>query len=260
MQNYSNLQDEQKLEVIYNLYHIEQKSFQEIADMYDTYPNKIRRDAKQFGIKIRTKSEAQKLALETGKHGHPTKGKTRNKETKQKIGKSVMEYWEQIPAKELERRSTIARQNWEALPEEEKKERFEKANQAVRTSSKTGSKLEKFLHSGLLNNGYRVEPQKKNILNTNLHIDLFLPELSIAIEVDGPSHFSPVWGENALKRAQRYDQKKNGILIGKGIKVIRVQQKKDFSNSRSEKILKKLIKSIEEISVSGTKSLVIGDE
>ena len=260
MPNYTNLSSEQKLEVIRDLYQIQKKSFQEIAEIYETYPNKIRRDAKNLGIKIRSKSEAQKLALETGKHKHPTKGTKRTDATKDKIGKSVMNSWEKMSDAELERRSVLAKANWQSLSEDEKQDRFNKANQAVRESSKTGSKLERFLYRGLLSKGYRVEQHKENILNTKLHIDLFLPTISVAIEVDGPSHFEPVWGEEALKRAQAYDNKKTGILIGKGIKLIRIKQKKDFSRARASLILENLLKAIQKTQNQRETYIEIGDE
>jgi very-short-patch-repair endonuclease len=260
MQNYSQYSDSQKTSILHKHYVEENKSFQEIADMYDTYPNRVRRDAKKLGIKIRSKSEAQKLALESGKHKHPTKGTVRTEETKSKIGKSVMSSWDKMSDTELEKRSVLAKANWQSLSEDEKQDRFNKANQAVRESSKTGSKLEKFLYKGLLNNGYRVEQHKQNILNTKLHIDLFLPTISVAIEVDGPSHFEPVWGEEALKRAQAYDNKKTGILIGKGIKLIRIKQKKDFSKARASLILENLLGAIQKTQDQGETYIEIGDK
>lgn len=60
MQNYNQCSDSEKNSLLHKYYIEENKSFQEIADMYDTYPNRIRRDAKKLGIKIRSKSEAQK--------------------------------------------------------------------------------------------------------------------------------------------------------------------------------------------------------
>lgn len=261
MQNYNQCSDSEKHNILHKYYVEQTKSFQEIADMYDTYPNKLRRDAKKFGIKIRTKSEAQKLALETGKHKHPTKGTTRKESTKNKIGKSVMNSWDNLSESELHRRSKIAKNNWDKLSDDEKKLRFEKANIAVRDSSKTGSKLEKFLLSALIENGYRVEPHKEQILsNTKLHIDLFLPTLNIAIEVDGPSHFQPVWGEAALERAQNYDNKKTGLLIGKKINLIRVKQQRDFSKSRASVIFSRLMEAIADIENKGHNYIEIGDE
>jgi hypothetical protein len=60
------------------MYLDDKKSFADIAKEYDTYSNKIRRDAVGFQIPIRDKSDAQKNALKSGKHQHPTKGKERS--------------------------------------------------------------------------------------------------------------------------------------------------------------------------------------
>ena len=93
-----------------------------------------------------------------------------------------------------------------------------------------------------------------------MHIDLFLPELNIAVEVDGPSHFLPVWGEEALKRNQEYDSKKTGLLIGKGINLIRIKQQKDFSKSRAKIIFSRLMEAIADIRNEGKNYIEIGDE
>ncbi len=99
MKNYTDLSDYDKQVILKKYYIKENKSFQDIADMYSTYPNKIRRDAKKLGIKSRNKSEAQKNALQTGKHKHPTKGTERSEDTKNKIGKSIMKAWDSIDDK-----------------------------------------------------------------------------------------------------------------------------------------------------------------
>ena len=261
MQNYNNLSDSEKADIINKLYVEEFRSFQDIAFMYHTYPNKVRRDAQKLGINIRSKSEAQRLALETGKHPHPTKGTTRNPETKQKIGRGVMNSWEHMSKEKLEQRSETARTNWDKLSEEQRKERFEKANEAVRETSRIGSKLERHLHQNLVHEGYRVERHKMQLLsNTKLHIDLFLPEKNIAIEVDGPSHSEPIWGEVALERAKTYDNKKTGLLLGKGLKLIRIKQSKDFSKARGALIAERLLKAIKEIETGTVNYLEIGDE
>lgn len=116
-----------------------------------------------------------------------------------------------------------------------------KANKAVRLASKNGSKLEKFLLNALLDEGFEVEFHKEQALaNTKLQIDLFLPTINTSIEVDGPSHFKPVWGQDVLNRNINYDNKKTGLMIGKGMVVIRVKQTKDFSQSRAAIIWDKL--------------------
>jgi very-short-patch-repair endonuclease len=64
--------------------------------------------------------------------------------------------------------------------------------------------------------------------------------MNVAIEIDGPSHFLPVWGDDALKRNQKYDQKKTGLLLGKGLSLIRVKQQHDYSNARALLVYNKL--------------------
>lgn len=259
---YSELSEKEKTKLITDYYVDQKLSFADIAKKLDTYPNKIRRDAKKLKIDIRDKSSAQKNALESGKHKHPTKGTCRDESTKIKIGMSVLDSWASLSEAELDQRKQKSKEQWEKMSDEQKANIKQSANVAVRNASRTGSKLEKFLLQKLLSDGYRVEFHKVQMLsNTKLHIDLFLPTMNIAIEIDGPSHFVPVWGDDALNRNKNYDNKKNGLLIGKGIKLIRVKQTKDFSNARALLIYKRLIDSIKEISSSQTvKNIEIGDE
>lgn len=261
---YSSLSDKQKKELIHKEYQINKKSFRDIADQVGTYANKIRRDAEKFNIKIRDKSQAQKNALKSGRTAHPTEGKTRSQEVKSKIGMGVLQSWENLDAKTIDSRKAKARQNWENLSDDAKANILKQANDAVREASKKGSKLEIFLLNKLLADGYRVEFHKEqNLLNTKLQIDLFLPTLNVAIEVDGPSHFAPVWGSDALKRNKGYDNKKTGLVLGKGLVLIRIKQVKDFSKSRAELIYSELKHQLDSIKNkfpdSEHRNITIGD-
>lgn len=251
MKDYNKHTDSEKRNLLETHYLKENKSLQDIAKMYNTYPNKIRRDAKKLNIKLRNKSEAQKNALNTGKHKHPTKGKRRTEEVKDKIGAAMLDKWENM---EDDQRMQIAKKSkeaWDKRSEDDKANMLKKANMAVRQASKEGSKLEKFLLNKLLKSGYRVDFHQKQILvNTKLEIDIFLPDKSIAIEVDGPSHFNDIWGQETLKKNQKYDSKKTGLIIGRGLKLIRIAQKYDFSKSRSELLYSRLINIIEDKSLS----------
>ena len=259
---YDSLSENEKTKFITEFYVQQKLSFADIAEKLDTYPNKVRRDAKKLNIGIRNKSDAQKNALNSGKHKHPTKGTIRDESTKIKIGMGVLDSWASLSDAELEQRRQKSKEQWDKMSSEQKANIQQAANVAVRNASKTGSKLEKFLLQKLLSDGYRVEFHKVQLLsNTKLHIDLFLPTMNIAIEIDGPSHFVPVWGDDALTRNKSYDNKKNGLLIGKGIKLIRVRQTKDFSNARALLIYKRLTDSIKEIASSQTiKNIEIGDD
>lgn len=248
MQNYSKLSDIEKQKLIQNLYINKQLSFSDIASTYNTYANKIRRDAIKYKIPIRDKSQAQKNALSTGKHKHPTKGQERCEDVKMKIGKSIINHWQNLPENELVIIKKKAKDNWEKLSEDERMNMQQSAQNAVRESSKTGSKLEKYLFTKLLNSGFKVDFHKEQILsNTKLQIDLFLPTINTAIEIDGPSHFIPVWGEESLKKNIKYDNKKNGLILGKGLVLIRIKQLKDFSPTRAEIIYSKLLGIIKDI-------------
>lgn len=239
---YSELNDNDKKEYLYQKYIIENMSFQNIAKDLGLYANKLRRDAIKFDIPIRNKSQAQSNAIKTGSHKHPTKGKTRDSATKLKIGISVMQNWESMDEETLKDRKDKARQNWLKLSDDKKENMLDKANKAVRETSKTGSKLEKFLLNELINAGFKVDFHKEQVLsNTKLQIDLFLPTINLGIEVDGPSHFENIWGDESLKRNKTYDQKKEGLITGKGLSLIRVRQDGDFSLSRAKVLLDRLL-------------------
>lgn len=262
--NYNKLSDDAKKDFLVQQYEKNNKSFQDIAQICNTYANKIRRDAIKYGIKIKDKSAAQKNALDTGKANHPTKGKTRPEHTKQKIGLSVMKSWEDMDDQTLQQRKDTARKNWESLSDDVKENILREANMAVRVSSREGSKLEKFLLESLIKDGYKVDFHKEqSLLNTKLQIDLFLPTLNIAIEVDGPSHFKPVWGQENLKRNRGYDNKKTGLILGKGLVLIRIKQTKDFSKARAStiySILKTHITNVEQnFPEQDNRNLEIGD-
>lgn len=257
---YSKLSDKEKKREIVRLYQKEKKSLADVAKALGTYANKIRRDAIKFEIKLRDKSSAQSNALKTGKATHPTEGKQHSTESKNKIGKSLMETWENLPQEELDRRSALSKKIWASVPEQEKEQRLKRARDAVRETSKTGSKMEKYILSGLIKEGFKVEPHKEQLLgNTRLHLDLFLPTINVAIEVDGPSHFLPVWGEDALAKTKKYDQKKSGLIVGKGYKLIRVAQLHEYSNARAQKVLEELVKVLSTIGKTKTKIITIED-
>jgi very-short-patch-repair endonuclease len=258
---YNNMNDHQKKELLKIEYEQNKRSFADIADSCGTYSNKILRDAKKFNIKIRDKSEAQKNALSTGKSQHPTQGKKRNSSTKEKIGMGVLKSWENMTTQQLQERKNKSKKQWESMDKYTQENILKKANNAVRLSSKIGSKLERYLLKELLNDGFDVVfHQEQTLANTKLQIDLLLPKLNVAIEVDGPSHFEPVWGEQNLSKNKKYDNKKNGLILGKGLCLIRIKQTKDFSTSRAKIIYDKLRDRLNNLdSLQKNKAIVIGD-
>lgn len=248
MKSYSEYTEDEKHSLIKKLYETDNKSFGDIATMLNTYANRIRRDAIKYKIQIRDKSQAQKNALNTGKHNHPTKGKIRSDSIKEKIGRGVLESWENLSASDLKKRKRKAKENWDKLTDDEKANILNKANKAVREASKQGSKLEKFLVNKLISDGYKIQfHQEQSLVNTKLQIDILIPSINVAIEVDGPSHFKAVWGDDALKKNIKYDQKKTGLILGKGLVLIRIKQNRDFSKSRANLIYIELCQVLDNI-------------
>ena len=98
-----------------------------------------------------------------------------------------------------------------------------KAGQALRLAGKNGSKAENYLVEALKDAGYLVEHHNKQLMAGEFEIDILLPELAVVIELDGPQHFLPVFGEDRLAKTQLSDQTKNGVLIASGYKIIRVK-------------------------------------
>jgi very-short-patch-repair endonuclease len=201
-----------------------------IAEKYNTYANKIRRILIKRGIKIDSKSEAQKKCLASGRSPHPTAGKKRSTETKEKISEGVYKNWQGLSEEEHQKRVDKAREQWNNMTVDEQEGMRRSAALAVRQASKEGSKMENFLNEELKKAGYSVLFHKKGLIASDeLEIDLFIPELNTAIEVDGPSHFYPMWGktdverETILQKHINADAHKSGLLLAKGFVVIRIK-------------------------------------
>jgi len=245
---YSKLNDTDKKAFIEEAYHAHSLSFPNIAELVGTYGNKLRRDAIRLGVAIRSKADAQSLALSSGRHQHPTKGTKRGDDVKIKISDGMAKNWENLDDDERKKRSDIGKELWDKMTPQEKEDFQRKAGNAVRQASKDGSKLERHIYTALLEAGWRVDFHKEHmIVNERLQLDMMLPELNIAIEIDGPSHFSPIWGKTTFERNQRADQQKNGLLLGRGMVVIRVLNNKQPSQKTKRDITNKLIALIKDL-------------
>ena len=238
----------------YNEYHEKNKSLDVLAQEYRTYPNKIRRHLIKLGVALKNKSEAQKSALAEGRHKHPTAGTTRPKETTDKIGATLATYWATAEPEKREKRSEQGKVQWDSMSDAERIELQGKAARAMRATSQDGSKLEKFLRTQLMMaTDFVVEFHKTNLmLNEKLHLDLYVPELFTAIEIDGPTHFKAIWGEESFERTQSADAQKNATLTMGGYNIIRVKHiVKSVSNYYMVKILNQIVEKLNYIRDNG---------
>lgn len=240
-------------------YTTENLSFREIAGKLGVYPNKIRRFATKNGIPIRTKSEAQKMALSSGRHTHPTAGTHRSEEVKAKISDKMAENWVNLTDEEYDERVQMGRDAWENLSQFEKEQLKKKAGDAIRKTSRDGSKMEHAIKDALTNAGYVVEFHKEGLIpNMKLQIDMFLPEFSTAIEVDGPSHFMPIWGEKNFLRNKKADQEKSGLITSYGMTLVRVKcTTKSISGKTIRDAIRGVLEAVEDIKTNDRRTHVI---
>lgn len=194
-----------------------------IAKELGTYSKKIERILKKHQEPIRSKSEAAKLAIQTGRATHPTKGKKRTDEEKLAISKGVNKAWENMSDADRAEFRKNAKERWDNLDPLKRREMQEKAGRELQKTTKLGSRQERLVADKLRELGYSVVTHKKGLIGGNLEIDLLLPDLNTIIEIDGPQHFLPVFGEEKLAKTIKADAKKNGLLIAKGFCVIRVK-------------------------------------
>jgi very-short-patch-repair endonuclease len=239
-------------------YEDEKKSIRAIAKTFGTYPIAVYRTLVSIGVKIRDKSDAAKEALSSGRATHPTQGKKLSTATKSKIGNSVATAWDNMSEVKKEAISEKHKEIWKDKTDEEKQELSKKSHKAIAESARIGSKMERYLVDAINSAGYQCFPHVKILQNLNLEVDLCLPNLKIAVELDGPSHFAPIWGDDIFAKTKEADREKNGLLALNGYKVIRiVYTKGHVSNVLKEKTLKLLIDKIEEAKESSENLFIV---
>lgn len=229
--------------------HADGCSSYEIAEKLNTYSTKILRSLKFLGAETRTYSEAQKLAIERGRARHPTEGTSLDETHKEKIGASRSKAYHNLTDEEKHRISEMSKVHWQNLGKAKQEEIRQLALEAVREASKRGSKTERHIAEGLRSKGYTVEFHKTGLVpGSTLEVDLFLPEIKTAIEIDGPGHFLPIWGEEKLFKQQSADTVKQGILLNSGYRILRIRQiDKSISLTRMNYLLQCTVEEIEKI-------------
>lgn len=232
---------------VIDLYQEQEKSTYQIAEELNTYPNKIRRVLLKHGVTIKDRSSAQKLALKKGRSKHPTDGTIRTEQTKVKISSQLVKHWDDLDDQERERRALDSKKRWHNMPKDKQQEIRTKAAEAIRVSAIEGSKMEKHIASEIRKLGYKVELHKKIIPKENLEVDLYVPELNTIIEVDGPSHFYPIWGQEKLEKQMNADLRKSGTLLSKGYAILRVKSCGEESLAEKNRLTNIVLEKIRDI-------------
>lgn len=208
----------------------------------------IRSSLIRQGIKIRGRQETIQRLFDKGILQSPMVGKKHKKESKLKIANSVHSTWENKTDQEKAEYGKLRSEIFTKIPDNIKKEMRVKSAQSLRKTTKEGSRLEKFLLGELRKANYKVVFHGKFLKNSNLEVDLFLPEIGICIEVDGPSHYRDIYEDGTHNKVVKADNEKNGLVTTSGLIMIRI--KNDFrslSNTICREIFEKLSNKLKEI-------------
>lgn len=118
-----------------------------------------------------------------------------------------------------------------------------KYNNTHKTTGNRRSKLEKYLEIELI----RLYPDLeiyfnyKNVINSEL--DIYIPSLKLAFELNGIFHYEPIFGQDKLNQIQNNDNYKFQACLEKGIGlcIIDTSQQKYFKEKSSQKYLNIII-------------------
>lgn len=207
---------------VVKLYLVEEWSLRDIAKIYNTNANKIRRILSKEGVTMRDHSAAQKLHLKNG-GPHPTKGKHRTDEEKMAISKSSKNTWSE---KSDEEKEELLKAMQEGLKKSKKGDNSikKKAEKKMLETRLKGSQLEKYVYERLKKDGFRASYHTEYVMGNDLmEYDIFVSmDKKIAIEIDGPTHLRPLFGEERFKNQIESDQKKDRLTITKKTHMLRV--------------------------------------
>lgn len=116
-------------------------------------------------------------------------------------------------------------------------------NNAHKTSGNRRSKLEIYLEKELkyLYPELKIEFNQTNAIDAEL--DIYIPSLKLAFELNGIFHYEPIYGLNKLNKVQNNDNRKFQACIERGIElcIIDTSQQKYFRVNTSEKYLNIII-------------------
>lgn len=242
-------------QVVRELYLEQGLSMRRVAEEVGVPLATLSRFMKKHGISARSKGEAQKNYLK--ENDHQMKGRKHSDETKKKISSSLGEFWDSLTDEEREevkkKIGSAWQRKWAGMSDAERKLMMESLSARARDAQGQGSRLERFIAEELRKRGYVVEERTTNYTaGKDFEVDLALPKELIAIEVDGPTHFLPIYGEEHLERQRERDARKDDMINATGYSVLRIQ---DNNGPLSQLRIDRIEQAIKEIQADGRTSV-----
>lgn len=240
---------------IIRLYIDEGLSMRKVAAVVGAPLATLSRFMKKHGIITRSKAQAQKNYLK--ENDHQMQGRKHTDETKKKISLGLGEFWDGLSddeRDEVKRKIGSAwKRKWEAMSEQDRQIMMEGLSSKAKQAQGKGSRLERFIAEELRNRGYHVEERSTNYTaGKDFEVDLALPNEMIAIEVDGPTHFLPIYTNEHLEQQQARDARKDDMINAIGYSVLRVR---DNNGPLSQLRIDRIEQAIKEIQTDGGTSV-----
>lgn len=131
-----------------------------------------------------------------------------------------------------------------------------KYNNTHKTKGTRRSKLEVWLEQELTTTYPKLKIQFNNKTAINSELDIYLPNLNLAFELNGIFHYEPIFGTTKLKSIQTNDSRKFQACLEHNIElcIIDTSQAKAFKPERDIKYLN-IIKQIIELKIGANDSI-----
>lgn len=175
-------------------------------------------------IKVRSKSEAQKRYMEENEHQRT--GTSHSENSKIEISNKMKDFYESPDGDVAKQKiREVREEEWKNKSDDDKRAVVENLRVANREQMKLGkgSKFENFVAEELMLAGYQVAQREIGHVPGNMEVDIAIPQYAIAIEVDGPTHWSDIYGAVELQKVQTKDKVKDDALTVAGWDVVRIQ-------------------------------------
>lgn len=240
---------------IRELYHDKGLSMRAISKELEVPLATLSRFMKKYGISSRSKAQAQKNFLR--ENNHQMSGHKHSSDTKEKISKGLGEFWDGLTDEQTEeikhKMGSAWKKKWASMNDNQRRSTMENLSNKAKEAAGQGSKLERFIAGELKNRGYTVEERSVNYTaGKSFEVDIALPKERIAIEVDGPTHFIPVYGEEHLEQQQDRDARKDENILSTGYSVLRIR---DNNGACSRLRIDRIEEAIKEIMQDKTPSV-----